>query len=383
MNRYAPVSLSPGPERSVDSAQPVGERELKYRPDIDGLRAVAVLAVVAFHTVPDLAPGGFAGVDVFFVISGYLISGIILHSLNRGRFSLLDFYARRAKRIFPALIVVLLAVWAFGWLILLPDENARLGKHVAAGAGFALNLLAYRESFPYFGKFNPNPLIHLWSLGVEEQFYLAWPLFIAAIWRFKAARWVMLAVTAASFITNVAAARLHPLAAFYLLPTRLWELSAGGLLTCMESGQLKARHGGQWQPGGAGLALAASQAAGWAGIALLALSFWGLNANMTFPGWWALLPSAGALLLLSAGPASWVNRFLLSRKSMVFIGLISYPLYLWHYPLLAFARIMEWQRFTPLLAMGAVAVAAGLAILTYKFVERPGNMAKLTRLHVL
>src|SRR5262249_670713 len=140
----------------------------EYRSDVDGLRAVAVLGVIAFHAAPRLAPGGFAGVDIFFVISGFLISGIIMRSLNRGSFSLLEFYSRRIRRIFPALIFVLLAVWAVGWIVLLPDEDQLLGKHIAASAGFTLNLVSYQESFWYFGQREPHPLIHLWSLGVEE-----------------------------------------------------------------------------------------------------------------------------------------------------------------------------------------------------------------------
>ena len=144
---------------------------LEYRPDVDGLRAIAVLAVIVFHAFPNLLPGGFVGVDVFFVISGFLISGIIVRALGQGRFSLLQFYGRRIKRIFPALIVTLTGVWVLGRAVLLPDEFQKLGKHIASGAGFIFNLTLYSDTKAYFGAIT-SPLIHLWSLGVEEQYYL-------------------------------------------------------------------------------------------------------------------------------------------------------------------------------------------------------------------
>src|SRR5215469_3204823 len=157
---------------------------LKYRPDVDGLRAIAVLAVIVFHAAPRLLPGGFVGVDVFFVISGFLISGIILRALSRKSFSLFGFYARRIKRIFPALIVILVAVWVLGRSVLLSDEFLTLGKHIASGAGFIFNLTLYWDTKPYFGAIT-SPLIHLWSLGVEEQFYLFWPLFLLTTWKLR------------------------------------------------------------------------------------------------------------------------------------------------------------------------------------------------------
>ncbi len=163
-------------------SEPSSALHLEYRPDVDGLRAIAVLAVIVFHAFPGLLPGGFVGVDVFFVISGFLISGIILRGLSRGRFSVLEFYGRRIKRIFPALIVMLAGVWILGRAMLLADEFQRLGKHVYSGAGFMFNLTLFMDTKPYFGAIT-SPLIHLWSLGVEEQFYLFWPLFLLATWK--------------------------------------------------------------------------------------------------------------------------------------------------------------------------------------------------------
>ena len=156
---------------------------MKYRPDVDGLRAIAVLAVVGFHAFPALAPGGFVGVDVFFVISGFLISGIIFSALERDRFSFLDFYARRVRRIFPSLIIVLAAAYGAGWFLFYADRYAELSKHIAGGAGFIANFVLWREAGYFDGASDTKPLLHLWSLGVEEQFYLVWPLLAWLAWK--------------------------------------------------------------------------------------------------------------------------------------------------------------------------------------------------------
>lgn len=211
MDREATAETAPVGAEPATLAHPA------YRPDVDGLRAVAVLAVVIYHAAPGALPGGFVGVDVFFVISGFLISGIILRALAQGRFSLADFYARRVRRIFPALTVVLASVWIFGWLMLLPEEYRQLGKHIAAGAGFALNLVQFAQSGRYFGAIESEPLIHLWSLGVEEQFYLLWPLVLLALWRWRVGLLALILVAAAiSFAANVSSVVQQPLAAFYL-----------------------------------------------------------------------------------------------------------------------------------------------------------------------
>jgi peptidoglycan/LPS O-acetylase OafA/YrhL len=191
-----------------------------YRPDIDGLRAVAVLAVVGFHAARKAVPGGFAGVDVFFVISGFLISSIIFRGLSTGAFSLAEFYARRAKRIFPALVVVLLITCVLCWLILLPDEYEYYGLHAAVGAGFILNLELYKEYLHYFDQ--ESPLLHLWSLGVEEQFYLFWPVFVIAVWKSAKLRLALIATVAIiSFFLNVRSVIWDPLASFYMPTCRI------------------------------------------------------------------------------------------------------------------------------------------------------------------
>src|SRR5437870_5550894 len=211
-------------------AAPVHPNSPKYRPDIDGLRALAVLSVVAFHAFPTSLPGGFLGVDVFFVISGYLISTIILENLDKGAFSLAEFYGRRVRRIFPALLVVLLASYVFGWLALLADEYAQLGKHIAAGAGFVSNLVLWNEVGYFDRSADTKPLLHLWSLGIEEQFYLAWPLLLWFSWKRRFVAPVVLALAALSFIATALWSNVDAVATFYSPLTRFWELLGGSML---------------------------------------------------------------------------------------------------------------------------------------------------------
>jgi peptidoglycan/LPS O-acetylase OafA/YrhL len=332
-----------------------------YRPDVDGLRAVAVLGVLAFHAFPDALPGGFAGVDVFFVISGFLITTIILDGLRQGSFSLAEFYWRRVRRIFPALVVVLAGCLALGWLLLLPDEFRQLGKHIASGAVFVSNVVLWREAGYFDTAVELKPLLHLWSLGVEEQYYLVWPL---ALFLFRGSPRQMLAmilgVAAASFALNVLITTRTESAAFYLPFTRFWELMAGSLLAWL---QCRRKH------------LGPSNACASAGLVLLAASFALLHGERTFPGWWALLPVLGTALLIAAGPAAWINRKLLSRPELVFVGLISYPLYLWHWPLLSYANIVEDGEPPAALRVALLAASVLLAWLTYAFIERKVRLA--------
>ena len=203
----------------------------KYRPDIDGLRAVAVLSVVVYHAFPSWLKGGFVGVDIFFVISGFLISTIIFSSLERDSFSFYDFYSRRIRRIFPALLVVLIACYAFGWSALLADEYKQLGKHIAAGAGFVSNLILWSESGYFDIAAETKPLLHLWSLGIEEQFYIAWPVLLWAAWKKKFNLFtISLALFFVSFGLNLSKYRVDGVADFYSPQTRFWELLAGSLL---------------------------------------------------------------------------------------------------------------------------------------------------------
>ena len=337
----------------------MSEEKLSYRADIDGLRAVAILSVVGYHAFPSVVRGGFVGVDVFFVISGYLITGLIATGLARGDFSLVEFYARRIRRIFPALIVVLLAVWALGWLKLLPEEYTALAKHIAAGAVYASNILLYKESGYFDTAAALKPLLHLWSLGVEEQFYIFWPLLLIVTWKWRSRKAVLLAITALSFLLNIGRIGTHPISTFYLPITRLWELSLGGVLAYNE-------HPAQRRQMPRQRTLLAG-----VGIALLAASVFLLDNRRLFPGWWALAPTVGTLLLIAAGPSTWLSRKLLANRAMVRIGLVSYPFYLWHWPLLSLTRIVEGDRITTLETLGAIGLAFLLALLTYSCIERP------------
>jgi peptidoglycan/LPS O-acetylase OafA/YrhL len=330
-----------------------------YRADIDGLRAIAVLAVLAYHASPAALPGGFAGVDIFFVISGYLISGLIAQALAAGRFSLAGFYARRIRRIFPALALVLAATLAYGGVVLLPQELALLGRDAAGGAGFIANLLFWAEVGYFDRDAAAKPLLHLWSLGVEEQFYIVWPLLLWALHRRRGAPfWPIAALAAASFAACLILTPTHPAASFYSPATRLWELALGAALARFAA----------LPPADARLRDAASLI----GLALIALSLALLGAADPFPGWRALVPTLGAALLIAAGPAAWVNRRLLAHRAMVGIGLISYPLYLWHWPLLSYAHIIHQGRpLKPLLLLALVAASFALAWLTWRWLETP------------
>ncbi len=343
-----------------------------YRPDIDGLRAIAVLTVVGFHAFPATVRGGFVGVDVFFVISGFLISSIIMRGLEARSFSLGGFYARRIKRIFPALGLVLLACMVGGYVLFFPDELRALGKHVFAGAMFVANLALLREgNGGYFGAHvDMKPLLHLWSLGIEEQFYFVWPLTLALIYRHSKAggRQAALAmIAAASFALNAWMVGRDPYATFYLPFTRFWELVMGAMLAeRTRAGAAAARK---------------SELAGAVGLALIGVAVIVVDNGKPFPGWWALLPATGALLVIAAGPDAWVNRRILSARPMVWVGLISYPLYLWHWPLLSFARIIDNGEPSIGVIWGLIAAAVALAFFSYRLVEI-GIRASASRLAV-
>jgi len=346
---------------------------LDYRPDIDGLRAVAILGVIAYHALPNLAPGGFAGVDVFFVISGYLISGLIFRALSRGSFSLLDFYIRRARRIFPALIVVLLAAWTFGRLILLPDEFQLFGKHMAAGAGFVLNLTLFKD-FDWYFQGLVTPLMHLWSLGIEEQFYLLWPLLAVAIWKSNRGGFaVLVVVTALSFALNITAILSNPIASFYLPANRLWELSSGGMLAYIQLKDSEIPIRRTVETTSLSWVEMRRHVLGTIGAGLVLASFVYLNDETLYPGWWALAPCVGAISIIGAGPQAWINRYVLSQRPVVFVGLISYPLYLWHWPLLSFGYALAgWGPMAPAVTVSASVL---LAFFTYRFIEIPVRTA--------
>jgi peptidoglycan/LPS O-acetylase OafA/YrhL len=351
-------------------------QQMLYRPDIDGLRAVAVLLVLGFHAFPNAVTGGFVGVDVFFVISGFLITNTILTDVNKGAFSLWSFYARRARRIFPALIAVLAFTLVSGWLFLFAQEYKLVGKHVAAGAAFVSNLVAWTEAGYFDRDADTKPLLRLWSLGIEEQFYLFWPLLLLFVSKpgksvpFKIK--LVLSVFLASFSANILQSYVYTDAAYYSPFGRLWELMAGAMLAL-----LKANYFGKsipWPPVDGAFGHLASGL----GLILIGYSALQITPSTMFPGWWATAPVIGAILIISAEEVAWPNRFILSSRGMVLVGLISYPLYLWHWPVLSFASLINGQN-TPIGARLSLLIFSGLlAVVTYKYIEMPIRFVKRT-----
>lgn len=362
----------------------------KYRADIDGLRAIAVLSVVGFHAFPFWVKGGFIGVDIFFVISGFLISTIIFDNLERNSFSFVEFYSRRIKRIFPALLLVLIASFAFGWFALLADEYKQLGKHLAAGAGFVSNFVFWNESGYFDNAAETKPLLHLWTLGIEEQFYIIWPLLLWAAWKRKFhLLTVTIVIAVVSFVLNVKGIRTDIVATFYSPQTRFWELLTGSILayTKLYKQNILAKYKQKldmWL--GAVIYAHTPEANGntlrnvhsFSGAALIGSGVLIITKERHFPGTWALLPTLGAALIISAGGQAWLNRKILSNRVLVWFGLISFPLYLWHWPLLSFARIVESETPTCEIRIAAFFVSILLAWLTYILVEKPIRFGKHT-----
>jgi len=349
-----------------------------YRPDIDGLRAVAILSVIIFHAFPDSIKGGFVGVDIFFVISGFLISSILFSDLEKNSFSFIDFYSRRIKRIFPALILVLLCCLVFGGFVLLADEYKQLGGHVAGGAGFFSNFILWQEVGYFDNAADTKPLLHLWSLGIEEQFYIVWPLLLYLVWK-KRVNFLLLVsiIAAASFLVNLGSVGGYPEAAFFSPLSRFWELMTGSILAYLSLHPYRHLNSASTavsplMKNWLGLDRASrANASAAVGLLLILSAVFGLDENATFPGWWALAPTLGAFLILQAGMDAWINRVLLANRVMIWIGLISYPLYLWHWPLLSFARIIEGQMPSAAMRLSAVILSVILAWATYRLVETP------------
>jgi peptidoglycan/LPS O-acetylase OafA/YrhL len=347
-----------------------GQHSLNYRPDIDGLRAVAVILVVLFHAFPDFCRGGFVGVDMFFVISGYLITGNILAGIGANKFSYLDFYARRFRRIVPALVIVLATVLVLGWFLLLPQEFLDLSRHTIAGSTFTSNILLLMQTGYFDTASDLKPLLHLWSLGVEEQYYIVWPAMLVFAYRTRLNKLAAIAILgAASFAFMLAAPEAG---AFFLLPARFWELLLGGALAwcALERGPALARLRDSFShPGLTSQALGATASA--LAVALLAVAVTALDKSTPYPGWNALLPTLAAALIIASGPGAWLNRTILANRAAVTLGLMSYPLYLWHWPLLSFARIVAGETPPGWVRVVLVAVSLPLAWATWRLIEIP------------
>lgn len=335
--------------------------DTRYRADIDGLRAIAVLSVLLFHLDIELFSGGFVGVDVFFVISGYLITRIIHNDLQADRFSLLTFYERRVRRIFPALFTMLAVTMALAWWLLLPIDLYNFAQSVVAATLFASNLLFIFEAGYFDAPAELKPLLHTWSLSVEEQYYVIFPLLMAAFWRW-ARTWLaigLIALMILSFAWSLAGTWLFPITTFFLSPPRFWELLIGAALAIglvPQTNHAWLRH-----------------SIGWAGLLAIAAACLWLTPTSRFPGFAALLPCLGAAAIIWAGsqsPRAGVG-WLLSLPAMVGIGLISYSLYLWHWPLIVFFKYVMARELTPLDQLLLATAAAAMATLSWRLVEQP------------
>jgi peptidoglycan/LPS O-acetylase OafA/YrhL len=325
----------------------------QYRPDIDGLRAVAVLLVLFYHFFPTALRAGFIGVDIFFVISGFVITAGLRHEQMQGSFSYTAFLTRRARRLLPALLLVLCVCLTVGWLTLFAAEYAALGKHVAGAAGMVSNIISLAEIGYFDASAHSKPLWHLWSLAIEAQFYLAWPLVLLVLWRFpRVLPYAVLALLLASFTANLALMP-HRALDFYLPITRFWELLLGALVALLAA-----------KPN------AYASVVALAGAALLVVSLLLITNANPYPGVLGLLPTIAATLLIAAGREAWPNR-VLAMRGLVGIGKISYPLYVWHWPLLSFATIVHGDPLPMSWRVALLALTFPLALLTYRYVEQP------------
>lgn len=343
-----------------------------YRPDIDGLRAIAVSIVVLFHAFPAFIPAGFIGVDIFFVISGFLITGILLDELTDGvtlKAMLGQFYARRIKRIFPTLLVVLLATLLAAWFILLPDDYKKLGQQTMAGLGFVSNFLFWQQAGYFDGASDTKPLLHLWSLAIEEQFYIFFPLILLYLHRKKInltkALWSLFAL---SVVISLYYANKNLTADFYSPLTRAWELLAGSLLAVYARKPLS-------------LASVNSRShykkyASVVAVICLLIALYFIDKTKKFPGAWAFFPVAVGVGFILAGPQTWLNKHILASKPFVWVGLISYPLYLWHWPLLVLGHHYFGTQFDWKIKVFAIALAVILSALCYYLLETPIRKAK-------
>ncbi|KAF0717379.1 Aste57867_2326 [Aphanomyces stellatus] len=338
---FEPESARPPPtgDPSVKMEPPPAQHAIAYRPDIDGLRALAVVPVVIYHAYPQLLPGGYVGVDIFFVISGYLISSILFKEHAKGKFTYADFYSRRIRRIYPALILMLVVTLAVSFRWLLAKSLQKMAATLVAGGLFGANLqlLLVEEAYGDATLAADNPLLHLWSLGVEEQFYIFWPMFAALLVRLptRVALQAQLVVLAASFTCNIVLLGYggDNKYSFYFPLSRFWQMAIGGLIAYVNLATVHV------PIKTATLKPTSAASLSMLGLGLILLSMILLDETSAFPGYWSLLPTLGAAAVIFAGPTTPFNHYVLGSSAMIFVGSISYPLYLWHWPMLVLAKL--------------------------------------------
>ncbi|WP_020394057.1 acyltransferase family protein [Thiolinea disciformis] len=333
---------------------------MQYRKEIDGLRALAVLPVIFYHAGWQTFQGGFVGVDIFFVISGFLITQIIVSDWQAGNYSLIHFYERRVRRILPALFFMLLVCLPFALWVLLPHELMAFARSVIAVILFVSNLLFWKESNYFSPDAEVLPLLHTWSLAVEEQFYVLYPLLLIVLLKNsrKLMGLVLMGLALASLFLSEYLWRAAPEANFFLLPSRAWELLVGALAALY--GAQVAHHTGLFKELAAAL-----------GLVLIALGIFFIHDDLPFPSVYSLIPTLGAaLILLWADQHTYVGRWL-SLKPWVGVGLISYSAYLWHQPLFALTRLWLADEPNQWLMLGLIGLTLSLAYMSWRFVERP------------
>ena len=343
------------------SSSSIAKAATHYRPEIDGLRAIAVIPVILFHSGVGVFSGGFVGVDVFFVISGFLIGGMIHSETKTSSFSIAHFYERRIKRIIPALTVVIFATLIASYLLFLPGQLINLGKATIATALFGSNIFFWTQS-GYFNAPADLPLLHTWSLAVEEQFYIAFPLLMVLLARRPRLLVPTLLVLALGSLTlSIYGTRVSPGATFYLLPTRAWELLAGSLLAVIPVPQVR------------GL----QEVASIVGLGLIGIGIFSFNQSTHFPGAAAMIPVAGAMLSIYGGGQTLGGRALASNL-LVWIGLISYSLYLWHWPILVLAKqLTASSDLPPTSIVVCMALTLALSVIAWRVIERPFRRSKI------
>jgi peptidoglycan/LPS O-acetylase OafA/YrhL len=330
---------------------------LKYRAEIDGLRAIAVVAVILFHAGFEVFSGGFVGVDVFFVISGYLITTILIEEIENNRFSIFNFYERRARRILPGLFFVMLVCIPFAWMWMLPSQMEAFSKSLVAVCLFASNILFWRENRYWNAASVEKPLLHTWSLSVEEQYYVLFPIFLFLVWRFGRNRvfWMIVVFAAMSLALTEWGWFNEPTANFYLLPSRAFELLAGSMAAFLVQ-----KRGVQ-----------ANNPLSLLGLAAILFAFFVYDQGTPLPSLYTLVPVIGVVLLVLFAEKETLTAKLLSTKLFVGIGLISYSAYLWHQPLFAFARIRSFEEPTPVLMLTLILLSLVLAYFSWKYIEKP------------
>lgn len=342
---------------------------MKYRAEIDGLRALAVVPVILFHAGFELFSGGFVGVDVFFVISGYLITSILIEDIESKRFSIIDFYERRSRRILPALFSVMLVCIPFAWMWMLPDPLENFGQSLVATTLFVNNVLLFLTSGYWDLASEFKPLLHTWSLGVEEQYYILFPVFLLLAWCCgkNAVLWIIVLVALSSLVLSEWSSRVHPEAAFFLIPTRAWELLFGSIAAFIVH-----KRGVQ-----------KNNVLAIVGLVAIVYSIFAYDETTPFPSLYTLVPVFGVVLLVLFAERETLVARILSIRVMVGIGLVSYSAYLWHQPLFAFSKI--YSKTEPGVLQNTVLIVATIVLsyVSWKYIEKPFRDSKVVSLRLL